>query len=97
VAFDRTLDAAAATTGTGLAGGLCVQYGAPTGTTTDYDQGVDYDDTALNGGAPGAAETEGGIASIDPQHLVRDPRAGCSPVLHRPPVTAGWIVSRMPV
>lgn len=80
VAFDRTLDAPAATTGTGLAGGACVQYGAPTGTTTDYDQGIDYDDTALNGGAPGAAVTEGGIASIDPQHLVRDPRTGCSPV-----------------
>ena len=80
VAFDRTLDAPAKTTGTGLAGGTCVQYGAPTGTTTDYDQGIDYDDTALNGGAPGAAVTEGGIASIDPQHLVRDPRTGCSPV-----------------
>jgi Type I phosphodiesterase / nucleotide pyrophosphatase len=80
VAFDRTLDAPAATTGTGLAGGSCAKYGAPTGSTTDYDQGIDYDDTALNGGAPGAAVTEGGIASINPQHLVRDPRTGCSPV-----------------
>jgi hypothetical protein len=80
VAFDRTLDAPAATTGTGLAGGPCMPSEAPTGTTTDYDQGIDYDDTALNGGAPGAAPTEGGIASIDPAHLVRDPRTGCSPV-----------------
>jgi hypothetical protein len=80
VAFDRTLDAPAATTGTGLAGGTCVKYGTPEGTTTDYDQGIDYDDTALNGGAPGAPVTEGGVASIDPQHLVRDPRTGCSPV-----------------
>jgi hypothetical protein len=79
VAFDRTLDPPAATTGTGLAGGAC-GYGVPPGTTTDYDQGIDYDDTALNGGAPGAAPTEGGVASIDPQHLVRDPRNGCSPV-----------------
>ena len=80
VAFDRSLDAPAATTGTGLAGGSCTAYAAATGTTTDYDQGIDYDDTALNGGAPGAAVTEGGAASIDPQHLVRDPRAGCAPV-----------------
>ena len=80
VAFDRTLDAPAATTGTGLAGGSCTSNAAATGTTTDYDQGIDYDDTALNGGAPGAAVTEGGIASIDPKHLVRDPRAGCAPV-----------------
>jgi hypothetical protein len=80
VAFDRTLDAPAATTGTGLAGGSCTPNAAATGTTTDNDQGIDYDATALNGGAPGAAVTEGGIASIDPQHLARDPRAGCAPV-----------------
>ena len=80
VAYDRSLDAPEATTGTGLAGGPCIPYAAPTGTTTDYDQGVDYDDTALNGGAPGAAVTEGGIASIDPAHLVRDPQTGCQPV-----------------
>jgi Type I phosphodiesterase / nucleotide pyrophosphatase len=80
VAYDRTLAAPAATTGTGLAGGSCTPYAPPDGSTTDYDQGIDYDDTVLNGGAPGAAVTEGGIASIDPQHLVRDPRAGCAPV-----------------
>jgi hypothetical protein len=34
----------------------------------------------LNGGAPGAALTEGGIASIDPRKLVRDPHNGCAPV-----------------
>jgi Type I phosphodiesterase / nucleotide pyrophosphatase len=80
VAYDRSLDAPAATTGTGLAGGSCVPYGTPTGTTTDYDQGIDIDDTQLNGGAPGAAPTEGGIASIDPTKLVRDPQKGCAPV-----------------
>jgi hypothetical protein len=80
VAYDRTLDAPAATTGTGLAGGTCTPFAAPTGTTTDYDQGIDFDDTALNGGAPGAAVTEGGVASIDPQHLVRDPKSACAPV-----------------
>jgi hypothetical protein len=80
VAYDRSLDAPATTTGTGLAGGPCTPYGVPTGTTTDYDQGIEYDDTQLNGGAPGAGPTDGGIASIDPQKLVRDPAKGCAPV-----------------
>jgi hypothetical protein len=80
VAYDRSLDAPAITTGTGLAGGSCTPYGIPNGTTTDYDQGVDFDDTQLNGGAPGAAVTEGGAASIDPKKLVRDPQKGCAPV-----------------
>jgi Type I phosphodiesterase / nucleotide pyrophosphatase len=80
VAYDRSLDAPAATTGTGLAGGSCTPYAVPTGTTTDYDQGIDLDDTQLNGGAPGAPSTEGGIASIDPRKLVRDPQKGCAPV-----------------
>jgi Type I phosphodiesterase / nucleotide pyrophosphatase len=80
VAYDRTLDAPAITTGTGLAGGTCTAYGPPTGTTTDFDQGIDLDDTKLNGGAPGAALTEGGVASIDPKKLIRNPQAGCAPV-----------------
>ena len=80
VAYDRSLDAPATTTGTGLAGGSCTPYGLPTGTTTDYDQGIEFDDTKLNGGAPGAPATEGGIASIDPAKLVRDPQADCAPV-----------------
>jgi hypothetical protein len=80
VAYDRSLDAPAKTTGTGLAAGSCTPYAAPTGTTTDNDQGIDLDDTKLNGGAPGAALTEGGIASIDPLKLERDPAAGCAPV-----------------
>lgn len=80
VAYDRSLDAPALTTGTGLAAGPCTPYAAPTGTTTDFDQGIELDDTKLNGGAPGASPTEGGIASIDPRKLVRDPRSGCAPV-----------------
>jgi hypothetical protein len=80
VAYDRSLAPPASTTGTGLAGGTCTPYAAPPGTTTDFDQGVDLDDTKLNGGAPGASLTEGGIASIDPDKLVRDPAAGCAPV-----------------
>src|SRR5580704_13288769 len=80
VAYDRSLDAPAKTTGTGLAAGPCAPYRLPTGTTTDNDQGVDLDDTKLNGGAPGAALTEGGIASLDPLKLSRNPQAGCAPV-----------------
>ncbi len=80
VAYDRSLDPPAITTGTGLAGGTCAPYGLPIGTTTDYDQGIDIDDTKLNGGAPGAGPTEGGVASIDRRKLVRDPQAGCAPV-----------------
>ena len=80
VAYDRSLDPPTITTGTGLAGGKCTPYAQPAGTTTDYDQGVDLDDTKLNGGAPGAGLTEGGITSLDPKKLVRDPQRGCAPV-----------------
>jgi Type I phosphodiesterase / nucleotide pyrophosphatase len=80
VAYDRSLDPPINTTGTGLAGGKCTPYAAPSGTTTDNDQGIEYDDTKLNGGAPGASPTEGGVASIDPTKLSRDPATGCSPV-----------------
>src|SRR5580704_5971216 len=45
VAYDRSLDAPAEKTGTGLGAGPCTPYAAPTGTTTDNDQGVDLDDT----------------------------------------------------
>jgi Type I phosphodiesterase / nucleotide pyrophosphatase len=80
VAYDRSLAPPTITTGTGLAGGTCTPYAAAPGTTTDFDQGVALDDTKLNGGAPGAALTEGGIASLDPKKLVRDPANGCAPV-----------------
>jgi hypothetical protein len=80
VAYDRSLDAPAKKTGTGLAAGPCMPYATPTGTTTDNDQGVDLDDTKLNGGAPGAGLTEGGIASLDPLKLARDPQFGCAGV-----------------
>lgn len=80
VAYDRSLDGPALATGTGLAAASCTPFGVPNGTTTDNDQGIEFDDTKLNGGAPGAGLTEGGIASIDPRKLSRDPAAGCAPV-----------------
>ena len=74
VAFDRSLDGPQITTGTGLAAAPCTPGAAPTGTTTDNDQGIDLDDTKLNGGADGTA------AAIDPKKLSRDPARGCAPV-----------------
>jgi Type I phosphodiesterase / nucleotide pyrophosphatase len=79
-AYDRTLDPPTITTGNGLAGGSCTASAAPTGTTTEFDEGIDLDQTKLNGGAPGAGLTDGGAASIDPNKLVRDPKSGCAPV-----------------
>lgn len=80
VAYDRSLDGPQIMTGTGLAPAQCTPFASPDGTTTDNDQGVDFDDTKLNGGAPGAEPTEGGIASLDPRKLSRDPAKGCAAV-----------------
>ena len=81
VAYSRNFDAPAKTTGNGLQAGPCTAGAPPTGTTTEYEEGIDIDQTMVNGGAPGAALTDGGLASIDPQKLVRDPANGCNPVL----------------
>ncbi len=93
VAYSRDLDAPAQTTGNGLGAGPCTPYGAPTGTTTEYEEGIDIDKTKVNGGAPGAALTDGGIASIDTKRLVRDPSKGCAPVLPWDFVRANTIFS----
>jgi len=80
VAYDRSLDPPATTTGNGVAGapGLCTSGTPPTGTTTEFDEGIDINKLALNGGAP--AGVDGGIASIDPNKLERDPAHSCTPV-----------------
>lgn len=80
VAYDRSLDPPATTTGNGVAGapGLCSPGAQPTGTTTEFDEGIDINKLALNGGAPSGAD--GGIASIDPNKLERDPARNCAPV-----------------
>jgi hypothetical protein len=79
VAYDRVLAPPKTTTGNGLAGGDCI-VGVVNGTTTEYDEGIDIDQTKLNGGAPNAGLTAGGIASIDPERLIRNPFNGCQPV-----------------
>src|SRR5579863_7692681 len=78
VAYDRSLDAPAKTTGNGVLAGPCTSGAAPTGTTTEYEEGIDLDQTKVNGGAPGAGLTDGTVASIDPTRLPRNPKAGCA-------------------
>jgi hypothetical protein len=80
VAYDRTLSPPSTTTGNGNASGTCTP-GTITGYSTEYDEGIDIDQSKLNGGAPGAGLTDGGIASIDTTRLDRDPTKGCTPVL----------------
>jgi hypothetical protein len=80
VAYDRSLDPPAETTGNGVAGspGDCVPFAEPTGTTTEFDEGIDIDKTKLNGGAP--AGVDGGVLSIEPKRLERNPKNNCAPV-----------------
>jgi Type I phosphodiesterase / nucleotide pyrophosphatase len=81
VAYDRSLDAPITTTGNGVAGtGVsgCTPGSAPTGTTTEFDEGIDLNKLDLNGGA--SAGVDGGIQSIDPTKLERDPARNCAGV-----------------
>lgn len=75
-AYDRVLAPPTITTGNGLAGGTCTQ-GIPNGTTTEFDEGIDLNQALLNGGSTSG---DGGINSIDPQKLIRDPNNSCAPV-----------------
>ena len=80
VGYSRNYDAPATPTGNGVAAGTCTPNTTPTGTRAEYEEGIDLNQTLVNGGAPGAALTDGGIASIDPNKLPRDPSHGCQPV-----------------
>ena len=80
VAYDRSLDGPQVQTGNGNGPGPCTAGAAPTGFTTEYEEGLDLDQTKLNGGAPGASLTDGGVASLDPTKMDRDPARGCAPV-----------------
>jgi hypothetical protein len=78
VAYDRVLAPPAADTGNGVLHGECVP-GQPNGTRTEYEEGVEIDQTLLNGGGP-YGTYDGGVKSIDPAKLIRDPFNGCAPV-----------------
>jgi hypothetical protein len=80
VAYDRSLDGPAADTGNGNPAAPCVAGQPPTGYTTEYEEGLDIDQTKVNGGALGASLTDGGIASLDSSKMDRDPAKGCAPV-----------------
>jgi hypothetical protein len=80
VAYDRVLAPPINPTGNGLSGGLCTQ-GKPNGTRTEYEEGVDIDQSKLTGGSPLYTNPiDGGFLSIDPTKLPRDPFNGCQPV-----------------
>lgn len=81
VAYDRSLDGPKVATWYGNGPGPCKAGKAPTGFTTEYEEAIDIDYTKLNGGAPGASLTDGGIASLDPNRIDRDPANGCAPVM----------------
>ena len=75
VAYDRSLNPPITTTGNGITGVPCTP-GTVLGTRTEYEEGIDFDETQLNGGAPGGVD--GGRASINPNRLPRD--KNCNPV-----------------
>jgi hypothetical protein len=79
VAYDRVLAPPAKATGNGLPAGNCTQN-AINGTQTEYEEGNEIDQTKLNGGFAGYSTIDGGINSIDPNKLIRDPFNGCQPV-----------------
>jgi type I phosphodiesterase/nucleotide pyrophosphatase len=78
VAYDRVLAPPKIATGNGLPSGNCVQ-GQINGTQTEYEEGDEFDETLVNGGGP-YSKFDGGVLSIDPDKLVRDPFNGCKPV-----------------
>jgi len=80
VAYDRSLDGPAVTTGNGNPAAPCDATKPPTGYTTEYEEGLDIDQTKVNGGAPGAGLTDGTAASLDTTKMDRDPANGCAPV-----------------
>jgi hypothetical protein len=75
VAYDRSLNPPAQTSGNGNPGGSCTPGATPPGTTTEYDEGISLDQTTLNGGAPSG---DGGVNSLNLNFMVRD--KNCNPV-----------------
>jgi hypothetical protein len=79
VAYDRILAPPTIETGNGNPPGPCME-GRKNGATTEYEEGNEIDQTQLNGGFSGYSLTDGGIKSIDPRKLNRDPFNHCNPV-----------------
>src|SRR6516162_2488146 len=79
VAYDRILAPPTIETGNGNPPGPCME-GHNNGATTEYEEGNEIDQSKLNGGFPGYKPRDGGIKSIDPAKLNRDPFNHCNPV-----------------
>jgi hypothetical protein len=76
-AYDRVLAPPLKTTGNGLKGGPCTVNRA-NGSSTEYDEGIDINQNFLNGiDGINTKNGDGGINSIDPAKLVRDPFNNC--------------------
>jgi len=79
VAYDRVLAPPKVATGNGLPGGTCTPNQI-NGTETEYEEGNEFDQSKLNGGFAGYSTIDGGVKSIDPDRLIRDPFNNCAPV-----------------
>jgi hypothetical protein len=82
VAWDRVLAPPSVTTGNGLAAGTCTPN-KNNGTQTEYEEGDEIDQTKLNGGGPYKSPIDGGVLSLEPTRLIRDPFSKptpCAPV-----------------
>ena len=81
VAYDRVLAPPINSTGNGLpgAGPAGCTVGHAIGTQTEYEEGVEFNQSLVNGGGP-YLPFDGGVKSIDPTKLERDPFNGCKPV-----------------
>ncbi|HEX8837372.1 MAG TPA: alkaline phosphatase family protein [Candidatus Acidoferrum sp.] len=79
VAYDRVLAPPKIATGNGLPGGPC-NLNVINGTQTEYEEGNEIDQTQLNGGFAGYSTIDGGVKSINPDRLIRDPFNNCKPV-----------------
>jgi len=75
VAYDRSLNGPARTSGNGNPAGVCISGATPPGWTTEFDEGISINKNLLNGGAPTG---DGGVASLQPLFLDRD--KSCNPV-----------------
>ena len=79
VAYDRVLAPPKVATGNGLPGGTC-NVNQINGTQTEYEEGNEFDQSKLNGGFSGYSTIDGGVKSISPDRLIRDPFNNCAPV-----------------
>ncbi len=81
VAYDRILAPPQTATSYGVGGGGAVcNANQPNGTTTEFDEAIEWDYTKLNGGYSGYSTTDGGVLGLDPARLPRDPYNQCKPL-----------------